>query len=86
MLGATGYVLVDSQFSTDSYVWGAIYTVVICTEMARHPARLLQRGTSHQTLCSATLWIHRWLISDNDSTAAECSLSVAVPSNAGRCG
>lgn len=39
MLGAMGYVLVDSQFSTDSYFWGGIYTVVICTEMARNLVR-----------------------------------------------
>lgn len=35
MLGALGYVLVDSEISAGSYIWGAIYTVIICTEMAR---------------------------------------------------
>lgn len=57
MLGAAGYVVVDSEFSTDSYIWGAIYTVIICTEMVRASARArpCMRGECHVPLSCVPL-------------------------------
>lgn len=49
MIGACGYVYVDSEFSMDSYIWGAAYIFFFVVEMVRPLAQILPQRASQKT-------------------------------------